>query len=392
MGRALPGTVESLHAAINDGLLVEDHHTDFKRELAAGKAGNKSLAADIASMAVDGGLLMIGVTEDKATGLASLSAVPLVGLKERIDQVARDIPRPSVNVRVHEIRETDTAGYALVEVPMSLDAPHMVDGSYRGRGDSTNRILTDAEVTRLHSIRESFNERINTALDYEINRDPWNGATRLNAHVHVVALPIQGSPSMLDDTVRGDCSRWMSEVCNVRDAIQSTGVSDYAPTFGSGFYPRANGYALCDEYLGGGRVPSAGAIERYSVDLEIWEDGSIHSFNARGSDENNAQRVVMTAVVRGFVAHTLAVARHVATVADYNGGWSFGLAVTGLQHMRPYSAGIDFGDVGSPYSEPEYRRATRCDHTELVDDLGVIADRLYLRLHHALGLRPRPML
>ena len=41
-------------------------------------------------------------------------------------------------------------GYLIVSVPASPRAPHTADGKYYGRGDKRNRILSHAEVLRLH--------------------------------------------------------------------------------------------------------------------------------------------------------------------------------------------------------------------------------------------------
>jgi hypothetical protein len=64
-----PRTEAALEGASRAGLLTETHHLDIKKELPTGDAANKELARDLASLSIDGGLLIIGVDEDTVPGL-----------------------------------------------------------------------------------------------------------------------------------------------------------------------------------------------------------------------------------------------------------------------------------------------------------------------------------
>ena len=57
----------------------------------------------------------------------------------------------AVQIRTTEIESTaqPSRGYLVVHVPASVRAPHMADGRYYGRGDKTNRLLSNTEVVRL---------------------------------------------------------------------------------------------------------------------------------------------------------------------------------------------------------------------------------------------------
>ncbi|MCU1621302.1 MAG: hypothetical protein JWL79_147 [Frankiales bacterium] len=72
--------------AASHGLLEEGHHLDIKRELAGGAGQNKEAAKDMASFAVDGGLLIYGV--DEVTTPPTAAPIPLAGLAERLEQIA----------------------------------------------------------------------------------------------------------------------------------------------------------------------------------------------------------------------------------------------------------------------------------------------------------------
>ena len=96
----IPETLEALDRALRDGVLVEGHQVDFKRELAAGAASNKALAKDLASFAIDGGQLFFGVDESPTP---KLRPIDLKGLKDRVDQVARASVTPPLAVRCIEL-------------------------------------------------------------------------------------------------------------------------------------------------------------------------------------------------------------------------------------------------------------------------------------------------
>src|SRR3989442_1354138 len=122
-----PVNEEEIAAAAATGLLEEGHYLDIKRELSSGKSVNKELARDLASFAVDGGRLIVGVDED--TEPPSLHPVALAGLAERVEQVARSIVDQPLELRTDVVSASSQAdrGYLVISVPVSPLAPHMVD-------------------------------------------------------------------------------------------------------------------------------------------------------------------------------------------------------------------------------------------------------------------------
>jgi hypothetical protein len=108
---------------------------DLKRELPTHKRTlNTELAQDLASLAVDSGLLVIGI-EDHDSHAGKVCGVELARLADRVDQVARDKVHPSLVVRSQEVPDPARPGWGclLVHVPGSPEAPHMVDYVYYGR-------------------------------------------------------------------------------------------------------------------------------------------------------------------------------------------------------------------------------------------------------------------
>jgi hypothetical protein len=126
-GRWTPTAWSDVAEAAAGGLLDESHWVDLKQELPAGKrTHNTELAQDLASLAVDAGLLVVGI-EDHDSRAGKVCGVELARLADRVDQVARDKVRPSLVVRSHEVPDLDRPGQGclLVHVPPSGEAPHI---------------------------------------------------------------------------------------------------------------------------------------------------------------------------------------------------------------------------------------------------------------------------
>ncbi|WP_143104924.1 hypothetical protein [Amycolatopsis regifaucium] len=74
-----------LQSAIDSGILEETHWMDLKREINSGKSANRELARDLASFALDGGTLLVGI-EETASGL-TLVPQELDGLAGRSNRL-----------------------------------------------------------------------------------------------------------------------------------------------------------------------------------------------------------------------------------------------------------------------------------------------------------------
>jgi hypothetical protein len=225
MPRWSPKTEQDLRDAADGGLLGESHFADFKRELGSSPNANRALARDLASFAIDGGTLIVGLDEDKATGNFNLAPQPLSGLSERVEQVARTVPDPPLAVLTSTIPSSTDAskGYLLVHVPSSAVAPHMVDNKYLGRGDKTKHYFSDADVSRLHAQRR-INEADGVALlRTEFERDPVSSLVPDQAHLFLLAEPTPGRSEMLLELVDGlpqvRSQRWEPRRINVRGQI-----------------------------------------------------------------------------------------------------------------------------------------------------------------------------
>lgn len=392
--RWLPSNPEALRAALDGGLLTEGHFFDAKASLSPGKSGGRDLAVDIASFAIDGGVIVVGVREDKERREFELNPIPLAGLKERIDQVARSRIDPPVQVTCDELGIGDGLGYLVISVPASPVAPHMVDGRYRGRSDATNVVLGDAEVRRLHERAAVNADRAVRLLREEVSRDlyPEGG----EAHLFVVAQPLGADPQLLLRHVNGNLAQWVRDSILHGAACRGAGAGAIVPDLGSHASEvsrRADGVALASHRVGPGRVAlatdhSSRAPESGLLDFEVREDGGLRLYSGRASHTlREGKRLVIEALIAGLTLRTLLAAAAVAEATRYNGAWDLGLAVTNLRGGHAFSLHEVFGsrhqDV--PYSAASYEQTVRVDTETLTAAPLDVLESLYGRLHRGLS-------
>jgi hypothetical protein len=125
---------------------------DFKRQITK----NPETAKDIAAMTVNGGVIIYGVDEDKASRTASeITPFKLAGQEEKIRQVAGSliVPTPDFDVEPLASPDDETTGVIVVVVRPSALAPHQVGGRYPCRRGTTTDSLEEAEVQRLYRQR-----------------------------------------------------------------------------------------------------------------------------------------------------------------------------------------------------------------------------------------------
>lgn len=203
-----PTTEAQLLSAATAGLLNEGTpHRELKQQLDSSPSANKELARDLASLAVAGGLLLVGIVDEKARTpgdpTTALHPIPVAGLPERVEQIALTRCDPPLFVRCVAIERSSGSGYLAIHVPPSPQAPHVVEGRYLGRGERTKRNLTDSDVVVLHARREMLDRDAGDALEEYRRRDPWlqTANAQTAAHLYFVADPRPGRDSMLLDFV-----------------------------------------------------------------------------------------------------------------------------------------------------------------------------------------------
>jgi hypothetical protein len=396
-----------LRAFLDSGAISESHHLEAKRMVAPGKGANLELARDLASLAVGGGVLLLGVDEDKQTGTFSLAPQPLRDLSERVEQVSQTRIAPRLTVRFQEIRSATDAevGYLIVDVPPSPDAPHMVEGRYYGRGDKTKYVLADGEVRRIMGLSRDRRVRFRDRLAAEVERGPAPPHAPPEAHLFVVAAPSTGRPEMLHDAlVRSGSS--------LRDWGQTTllgGAPGAPPLWSPDAYnesdrsdpvrlePSANGIGMYHHQTFAPRITDSEDDEDiwpstlHLFRLEIDDDGTIHLFcgvvTEKGRDYSSTaeRRVTRTPLVAGLMARVVRTAVEVSNAVTYTGSWDIGLQLTNLRGAISSPDGWNVGESPVAYSEDGYSAAGQFLVDELSRDEPTVVIRLCGRFYRGLG-------
>lgn len=393
--RYLADTEEQLEQLRTEGLLVEDHHLDLKRELPSGPKANKELARDLASFAIDGGALYIGVEEGQPGELPTLTPGVLKGLPERIDQVSRSAVHPPLKVHPRVIPAgssgADGTGYLVVRVPPSPDAPHMVDGRYWGRGALTKEQISDAQVREVFERRTRARGDSAQLLAAVVDQDPTPEQGRTQGHLFVLARPLFASSDLLLRAFGAEPGdRWIYR--NVLAGPSSEAPSGWAPDLGyaSNASRRARGWALHSFQMGEDRSlrslhEDRPPSETGLLDLELDEDGTLRLFCGRATDDTSTTRVAIDALIAGLTRRVIVAAGVIARSGGYFGPWTLGLAVTNLRGAVSLFEHQNAMGRALPFSENEYRMTTEAYFDALEQDPDVLVERLFGRLNRALS-------
>lgn len=343
-----PHTEADIKAAIDQGLVRESHVFDAKKQPPPANK-NIDIAVDLASFAVDGGSILYGVSQPKSTGPTTLAPFDLSNVPERLDQIARGgAIDPPLTIRVVDIpSDVQTGrGYLWVHIPPSPDAPHAVDGRFRGRSDRTNMVLPSRAVTQLIADRASRVADARALLAHEVDRDPSPVDARNQLHLFVVAQPAAGGRHMLGQAIGSqDWRAWIEgDFKTTVRSVPSQGEPDLFNTAGS-LYPRVDGWAVSTYEMGEDRALRSSGSQPVSedqlLDFEIRDDGGLRLFCGRASAEvTEADRRVLTEVIATLTQRVLLGAVAVSDKTGYQGGWAFGLAL-----RVPGTVGIHRGSL-----------------------------------------------
>lgn len=396
-----PESEHELRSVVEAGMLTETHHLDIKREIGVKPGDRAELARDLAQFAIDGGALIVGVEEDKATRTWTLTPQKLVGLQERIEQIANsqiDPPLP-IAIRVLALAEDPTQGYVVIQVPVSPRAPHMVGGIYYGRGETRSNRLSDAEVMRYHAARRDTTSRIEDLLQAEIDRDPIIAAGQARrGHLYLVAQPEINHEELALPLLEGAQELTAEPYRTIKVAAepfvpQSVRTYDPGPGYASSIATRSNGRAYCSQELADGRrYQPSGDIEHSMVDIEVREDGGIRILVGRITDEtigrqygSPAETVILDGLAVGYTFRLVHWARMLSRLTGYRSSWLLGIAATGLEGLRSLVWTQRFPPAGPHYDRDSYRRTTTATLTEMTEHPGVVAKRLVGALLRGLG-------
>jgi hypothetical protein len=398
-GRWTPTAWSDVVEAAAGGLLDESHWVDLKQELPAGKrTHNTELAQDLASLAVDGGLLVVGI-EDHDSRAGKVCGVELARLADRVDQVARDKVSPSLVVRSHEVRDPDRPGWGclLVHVPPSADAPHMVDYVYYGRGDRANVRLGDEQVRAVIEGRRRGRTDVTAELRRMADDDPIAAEKRQLGHLYLLAQPeTAAEEALVAFLARGDAVPVIQELIGA--VVRERGTSGFAPDVHRLLdrVPRAEGLAVTSYSAEEGPRGELSLLE-----LVIREDGGVRLTCGRGTDafpqpgwssSDRPPMAVIAMLVLGLAHSVAALAGRLADEhAAYQGQWRLGIRMDRLRGVVPLDLlqGHPLHRPGHPYTRDEYERVTSASTEELVNAPHAVAERLVAPLLRGLGIAPR---
>ena len=371
---------------------MENHFIDCKREVSS-KSDNRETARDLASFAIDGGVVLIGVAEDKATRTFSLAPQPLSGLAEKIENIAANVIDPPLDVTpipVPSLADTGL-GYLYVRVSPSPFAPHMVDHVYFGRGETIKRKLSDADVLVVHARRRTTEALMDALIDEEIARDPVVNVARKTGHLYMVAQPLTAPPGIGRAFVRSASLATLHAITNPADEILlTTGqLGSSTPQEAQSVMKRAQGIALCTHALGPGRTMNPHVDERHALDIEFREDGGIRALFCNTRISVNVEAQILPAILErsvGNYAYRLASwAGNYAERIHYRGQWGLGFCLRGIRgHVNSVDQPFATLEDKTAYDADEYREMVTVTHDQLQEGAGKVASSLVERLFHAI--------
>jgi hypothetical protein len=366
------------------------------------------MAKDIAALAVDGGTLIIGLQEDKPTGRATaLTPIAVQGVAERIDQACAYRIEPPLQVEIRDdLRDPadQTRGLVLVEVPASPLAPHMVDGRYYGRDNRIARPLSDAEVLRLHHLRERDVDLVERELAAS-----WKSVANLLRGGSLVAVATHlgaRRPQVLRSQLAGNnWSTWLQERQDASDQrIRKllTGTSPLASLVYADWSAFGRSSGRNNERVAGGVAWRYQRSGRCTFSLEVLESGTVRLgadrlvVPERDSGGETGRKVFDQIEAMTMILHMACLMSEIAEYAGIKGTVGLGLVIDSTKGAIPTMpfgptrsnphAYFAFRENLSPFQADEYRQTTVATTTELAGDLGPAMDRLFSPLLRSVGL------
>lgn len=380
----VPRTLRELESAVIEARVMESHH--FEAKAFSDRGVPPSVGRSVAGLAVDGGVLVLGLEEDKASRRFTLQARPLAGVAEAFDQIVASTVTPDLRVTTSALARDDGSGYLVAQVPASPRAPHMYDGRYYRRTNTTTSPMSDTEVRALwlrHLDRRSGLERV---LAAEVEREPVPESMRTNARLFVVAQPVSADPRLLLDSVEDrDLFRWFDRLPSIDPRAQrvfSGGHRGYSPTLAEASLVsrRAHGVARSRAYVNGDRTIHSEAKLKNVVDLESREDGGLRLYYGRASDVLRDVPYLMLRAVVGEVAGIVEIARIVSDTTGFRGAWGFGLALRGIRSIAAYDPQAHAFADDWGFSEDVYDEVTEVDNATLNEAASPVLEALAGRL------------
>ena len=398
----IPTDEAALRAAFAQGLLDERNWCDLKSMIGTTSGASADLAKDLASFAVDGGTILIGLDETAPNG-NPLHPIELRGLAERVEQISHTRVHPPLLIDCTPVPAGDHAavgtGYLIVHIPASPLAPHQVDGVYYGRGDKTNRRLGDPEVERLFQRRAAWNEGIQHELQEMMAFREADQVTEI-PQLFLAARPVAAWPEMCLPLTNGPTSQ--QQLAELRNNSATDGVLRQALDLmfpGANWPPSIRAMTNVERTATGARLTmrhpgTPAGNKEWDVDLDIEENGTLLFFSGKmGLPDRNFNGIIYVGLcldaVAVLVLEALTFATKLSAKLGYASAWDIGIAVTNLHDARPVPSyasrrATTEGLYGNGYEPARYVSTARADVAELTRQPGPVLDRLIGQLARAM--------
>lgn len=339
-----PVSEHDVLTGIMSGALTKSHFLEVKAS-----ASNEQIAQTLASFALDGGIFVIGIAEEKdSKGKKHLvpKPVPLEGVIERIDAISRNSVEPPLALSTRTIPSGDSgSGFVVVKVDASPLAPHMAGNKYYGRSDTSNYALSDAEVLRHHERRREQIGLVARLLDDAESHDFLPAPVRKHGHIYLLAEPTIPPNLIRVQRFLEDDARLLEFVMDGQDRCRPS-LASFQPTprYATTVRQRETGVSLVNQDADGpGRTPNPnGYKEKALLDIELRESGGIRIFVGRGTDlMDSNERVVCDGIVVAYVQRLVFWTNLLSARYKYNSQWALGLRINGIQGLRSLHKVLD---------------------------------------------------
>ena len=385
-------TEAELQDAIDEGLR-ETHYIDFKSKVGTSDQERKGFAQDVAALAIDGGVLIVGVSEPKEPEVAppERNPVDLTKLAERLTQIALMRPDEGVRVRTWEIptAEDPSRGYLFIHVPPSPRAPHMVEGRYYGRNDKTNYRLSDAEVRRLHALQLAAQRDI-IADAHELLQKLSGGRYAPPPMMLLLAVPSGGR---VDDPLVPLLNLSDNELrSTVLELVRAAAIPEHQQNFVPTFQNPSNVVRRAGGVAATTRLEDEQFLDsEKSAELRVNENGTVFLASRRtviAPIPSDSPQVLESLII----GHTDLVVRLAPLLSErygFAGGWRFGLIVIGLHdaisNALAHTGHASWDSRGPKFTDDVYERATEASLLELTQSPEQVVGRLVSKLLRSLN-------
>jgi hypothetical protein len=390
----IPRDADDIEAAAARGDLTETSSFEAKRELPTSTKHNVRLATDVAAMATDGGVLLVGIAEDENGEPTVPRPAPLAGAKERVDNIVRSSVAevPYIEVRPYPTTDDPSIGYIVIVVPRSPRAPHQVtvggDLRFYGRGATGNRPLAEGEVARLYQRRQASqvdrDARLREVVAYVRFATPDDAGA-----VYAFAQPVPPDQGLWDRAVARAGGQGALREALAKAAAQPGGEAAGLTGQVHWHQQGADVARLSSSYE---RQPEP-RMTKYLVDIAVNIDGRgvlfgggaalTHRPDPNGPNKQGRLFINEAAIAYDFAAF-LAFMAALLELADYHGPVDVGVLVTGLNGgismARVSRMQFAFFDSLPTYNDQTYSRTEQLSAASELDNPEAITLRILGRL------------